>query len=71
MEFNDIGSAYPISIMDQIEENVYSGDDLSPPKQMFLPDKAVIRIMVKANIKYAKNDSLEKFLLRFGMRERE
>jgi hypothetical protein len=71
MEFYDNGSAYPKELMDQIEENVYSGDDLSPPKCMFLPNKSLIRTMVKANCRFSKRDSLEQFLLRFGMRQNE
>ena len=46
---------------------MYSGEDLTPPKCIFLPSQKVIRSMIKANIKFSKFDDIPRFLLRFGI----
>ena len=38
-----------------------------PPRMIFIPSKSVIRTMVKANLMYGETDTLEQFLLRFGL----
>ena len=34
---------------------------------IFMPSKSVIKTMVKANLKYGATDTLDQFLLRFGL----
>jgi hypothetical protein len=46
-----------------------SGSHEEAPKCVFLPDKELIRIMIRANVKFAKKDTKEAFLLRFGLAE--
>ena len=41
------------------------------PKVIFVPDRSIMRCMITANLKYSKRDSLEEFLLRFGVVEDE
>jgi hypothetical protein len=38
-----------------------------PPRMIFMPSKSVIKTMVKANLKYGATDTLNQFLLRFGL----
>ena len=38
-----------------------------PPKTRFVPDRAILRVMIEANLKYSKKDNEQKFLLRFGL----
>ena len=38
-----------------------------PPRMIFMPSKSVIKTMVKANLKYGATDTLDQFLLRFGL----
>ena len=41
------------------------------PKVIFLPNPAIMKCMILANLKFAKKDSLQAFLLRFGVIEDE
>ena len=41
------------------------------PRVVFLPDEKVMRTMIMANLKYAMNESIDVFLLRFGVVENE
>ena len=59
LSFHDVETCY-----DKIEIN---SEEMI--KCVFLPDKELIRTMIKANIKFAKKDTKEKFLFRFGLAE--
>ena len=41
------------------------------PRVVFLPDEKVMRTMIMANLKYATTESIDVFLLRFGVVENE
>ena len=69
MEFYDVNSTYSAKIMGGIRESINVGDN-QPPKCMFLPSQELIRNMVKANVLFAKTDTKEQFLLRFGLLEK-
>ena len=69
MEFYDVNSTYSAKIMGGIRESINAGDN-QPPKCMFLPSQELIRNMVKANVLFAKTDTKEQFLLRFGLLEK-
>lgn len=55
--------------MESVRESVESGE-YHGPSCIFLPHRTVIRQIIKANVKFSKNDSLDKFLLRFGLVDR-
>ena len=40
---------------------------VEPPKTIFLPSKEIIRMFIKANIKWGRTDTEENFLMRFGL----
>ena len=40
---------------------------LQPPGVIFMPSKRILRIMIEANIEHSQTESLEKYLLRFGL----
>ena len=60
-------SVYPDHIMDEVYENVASKRSIRPPKCIFMPSREVVRIMIKANILYSKQDCIEDFICRFGV----
>jgi len=62
----DLSSVYPEEMMEQVQQNIDEGDYL-PPSCIFLPDQSFIRTIIRTNVKFSSKDSLEKFLLRFGL----
>ena len=52
--------------MDKSMSSCSKGENHAP-KTIFLPEKSIMRMMIKQNIKYSKKESIEKFLLRFGL----
>jgi len=42
---------------------------IQAPRLIFLPSEEMVRRIIATNIKYAQKDSLEEFLLRFGLLE--
>lgn len=41
------------------------------PKVVFLPSETIMRTMIMANLKFAMTDSIENFLLKFGVVDNE
>lgn len=59
---------YPKKIVAEIiEKSETTGTVIKPPKCIFLPNKQMIRLMIRAAFKWAKTDTEEAFLLRFGL----
>jgi len=54
---------------EEVEEGK-EGKELKMPRTVFLPDRAICRVMIKANILYSKTDTLDQFLIRFNLLER-
>ena len=59
---------YPDSVMEVLLEAVRNKENVHPPKCIFVPDRVIVRHILKALIKF-KEDSDEIFLLRFGLHE--
>jgi hypothetical protein len=59
---------YPKKIIKElIETSEAKGTPIKPPKCIFLPNKQMIRQMIRAAMKWGKTDTEEAFLLRFGL----
>ena len=58
---------YPEQVMAGIITAVEEKRGIQPPKCIFVPEKELIRKMIKANILYGEKDSETIFLLRFGL----
>ena len=67
--YNYYTDIYPPSVTSQLDTSTTKSVKL--PKVIFIPDKSVLRCMILANVKFSKKDSVEEFLLRFGMVEDE
>ena len=46
-------------------------EDSEPPRCVFIPDVGVMRCMMLANVKFSWTDTLDEFLLRFGLLDNE
>ena len=62
-------NVYPDHVIDPLIHATRVKRAIIPPKCIFLPCKELIRTVVKANLKHAKKDTLQEFLLRFGLME--
>jgi hypothetical protein len=62
---------YPSSVTRSLTEAIRTGKPCRPPKCVFVPEKHLIRIMIKSVLKYGNYESKEDFLLRFGILGRE
>jgi len=76
----ELGMSDPLSYKDSMKasyqcirrldfyQDVYpQGEVPELPKAIFLPSKQIMRVMIKALLKYASHEPPEKFLLRFGL----
>ena len=53
----------------EFEKPLYKHSGVEMPKLVFLPSENLARIFIRANCRHSKTDSLQKFLLRFGLVE--
>jgi len=65
--FDFYTEVYPKYIFGAIIESIKKKETVKPPKCVFVPNKEVMRSMIKALVKYGSKDSDEVFLLRFGL----
>jgi hypothetical protein len=54
--------------MKAVFEAIENKTNIKPPKTVFMPGKNILRSMIRALIKYEKDDA-EKLFLRFGLIE--
>ena len=66
--FDFWSEVYPNSVMEVLIEAVRNKENVHPPRCIFVPNRDVIRTIIKALIKF-KDDNDEIFLLRFGLHE--
>jgi len=64
--FDFYSEVYPKFIFGAIMEALANNDKVKPPKCVFVPSKKLLRSIIKALIKYWKDDE-ETILLRFGL----
>ena len=65
--FDFYTEVYPQSVMQSLIEALVNKEKVQAPKCIFVPDKRLIKEMIKALLKYGPKDSEEIFLLRFGL----
>jgi hypothetical protein len=60
---------YPFSVMEKAQEiaEKYGEDNLVPPRCIFIPTRQMCRKIINAVLKFGTTDTLECFLLRFGL----
>ena len=62
---------YPEQVIKMMAIGIASGEKVKPPKTIFLPEKNVARLMIRALVDYAGHDSLKRVLIRFGLEDEE
>jgi hypothetical protein len=63
-------NVYPEDVIARFSSSVHNsnrGLHAPPPSMLFKPTRKLIRIMIQANLRWSSKESLEHFLLRFGM----
>ena len=66
-DFNE--EIYPKNIMSPIIEAIKLNETFQHPKCMFVPDRQLVRKMVKALIRFGNMETYSEFFLRFGLVE--
>lgn len=59
---------YSEDIMEEVLDEMRKSDTIRPPKTVFVPDKALLRRIMRAMIMFGKEDH-SKVLFRFGLKE--
>ena len=56
-----------------LEDEVYEDMNIGkrPPKCIFIPDKKMVRIMIKAVLNFKDRESHEAFIMKFGLMEKK
>ena len=65
--FDFFTEVYPSSVMKSIVESIKNQEKVQPPKCIFMPDKSLLKQMIKGLLKYGAKDTEDIFLLRFGL----
>ena len=58
---------YPDHVMDHLEMKCLENKTLKSPRCIFMPGPEIVQTIIQANLKFAKKDTLEEHLLRFGV----
>ena len=62
---------YPDQVVRQLLEAVRTQERVKPPRTIFLPEKNVCRMIIRALVEFGPKDPFKKLLMRFGLEERE
>jgi hypothetical protein len=66
-QYDFFTQVYPVNVLGLLLEAVRTKKSIKPPPCIFMPSKKVIKDMVISNLKFSKKDTIENFLLRFGL----
>ena len=65
--FDFFTEVYPASVMKSIMESIKHKEKVQPPRCIFMPNKSLLKQMIKGLLKYGAKDTEDIFLLRFGL----